>query len=129
MTGTGTSNTIQGEANMTFNGTTLAVTGSITATGDITAFQTSDNRLKENIIPILNALEKVRKLNGVKWEWSANARDAIKASPAFGLIAQNVNDVVPEVIRKDFEGYLQIDYSKLVGLLIEAIKELDAKLS
>jgi hypothetical protein len=114
---------------MTFNGSTLAVTGAITATGNITAYFTSDKRQKNNIHLIIDALEKVKKLNGVKWDWNEDNTDEVtKSLPATGLIAQEVDEVLPEVVIQRNDGYLAIDYSKMIGLLVEAIKELDAKI-
>ena len=61
------------EANMTFDGSTLAVTGAITATGDVTAFSTSDKNLKQNIVNIDSSLDKVSKINGVYYNWTKEA--------------------------------------------------------
>lgn len=79
---------------------------------------TSDERLKKNIVPIRDALAKVLALKGVNYNWKdTNGYD-------MGLIAQEVINVVPEVVHKDDNGYLSINYSKLVALIIEAIKEM-----
>jgi hypothetical protein len=101
----------------------LTVTGAITATGDITAFFTSDKRHKNNIQTIPNALEKVSKLNGVTWEWNDDVNEVTKSTPKTGLIAQEVQEVLPEVVKTREDGFLALDYSKMVGLLVEAIKE------
>jgi hypothetical protein len=120
---------LNGEPNMTFNGSTLAVAGAITATGNITAYYTSDKRQKENIHLILNALEKVKSLNGVKWDWNEENTDEVTQSlPKTGLIAQEVKEVLPEVVIEREDGFLALDYSKMLGLIVEAIKELDAKI-
>jgi hypothetical protein len=104
--------------------TTSAVTfASVTATGDIVAYSTSDKRHKNNIQLIPNALEKVSKLNGVTWEWNDDVEDVTKLSPKTGLIAQEVQEVLPEVVTERENGFLGLDYSKMVGLLVEAIKE------
>ena len=101
----------------------LTVTGAITATGDITAFFTSDKRHKNNIKTIPNALEKVTKLNGVTWEWNDDVNEVTKSTPKTGLIAQEVQEVLPEVVKTRDDGFLALDYSKMMGLLVEAIKE------
>ena len=101
----------------------LTVTGAITATGDITAFYTSDKRHKNNIQTIPNALEKVSKLNGVTWEWNDDVNEVTKSTPKTGLIAQEVQEVLPEVVKTREDGFLALDYSKMMGLLVEAIKE------
>jgi trimeric autotransporter adhesin len=96
---------------------------SVSATGDIVAFSGSDRRLKNNIINISDALNKVKQLNGVTWNWNEDANEVTKTAPTTGLIAQEVQEVLPEVVKEREDGYLGIDYSKMVGLLVEAIKE------
>ncbi len=99
------------------------VSGSITATGDVVAYSTSDKRHKNNIVNITDALAKVTKLNGVTWEWNEDVDDATKETPKTGLIAQEVQEVLPEVVKERGDGFLALDYSKTIGLLVEAIKE------
>jgi len=101
----------------------LTVTGAVTATGDITAFFTSDKRHKNNIQTIPNALEKVTKLNGVTWEWNDDVNEVTKSTPKTGLIAQEVQEVLPEVVKTRDDGFLALDYSKMMGLMVEAMKE------
>jgi hypothetical protein len=101
----------------------LTVTGAVTATGDITAYYTSDKRHKNNIQTIPNALEKVTKLNGVTWEWNDDVNEVTKSTPKTGLIAQEVQEVLPEVVKTRDDGFLALDYSKMMGLMVEAIKE------
>ena len=96
---------------------------SVSATGDIVAYSGSDRRLKNNIVNISDALNKVKQLNGVTWEWNEDANEVTKTAPSTGLIAQEVQAVLPEVVKEREDGYLGIDYSKMVGLLVEAIKE------
>ena len=107
----------------------LDVNGNIHAT----AFPTSsDIRFKKNITPLENSLEKVKKLQGVKYEWNEfvnSVRDGYKLNvPIIGLIAQDVEKIVPEVIdlwelSEDCKDARSIDYPRLTPLLIEAIKE------
>ncbi len=92
-------------------------TGNITASGDITAF--SDERLKTNIQTINNPLNKVLKLRGVTFE--KNGLNNI------GLIAQEVEKILPEVVHES-DGYKAVAYGNIIGLLIEAIKELNEKI-
>ena len=103
----------------------LTINGTITATGDITAFFTSDIRHKNNVQLIDNALDKVNALNGVTWEWNDDVDEVTKQTPKTGLIAQDVLDVLPEVVKTRENGFLALDYSKMIGLLVEAIKEQD----
>jgi hypothetical protein len=116
MTGTGTADTLNGEANLTFDGTTLSVTSTITATGNITAY--SDERLKTDIQTIDNALDKVMNLRGVTYTKSAER--------GMGVIAQEIEKVIPEVV-VDGE-YKSVAYGNIVGVLIEAIKDLKKEL-
>ena len=91
--------------------------GNWTAVGNITAY--SDERLKENIKTIPNALETVKKLRGVSFDRKDFGIKGI------GVIAQEIEQVLPEVV-VDGE-YKSVSYGNIVGLLIEAIKELEKK--
>lgn len=106
----------------------LTINGTITASGDITAYYTSDRRHKNNIKVITNALDKVKKLNGVTWEWNDDVNEVTKSTPTTGLIAQEVQEVLPQVVVERENGYLGLDYSKMMGLLVEAIKEQQIKI-
>jgi hypothetical protein len=102
-----------------------SITGDLTVSGTITGgdvIDLSDRKFKRNIAPIAEALDKVRRLKGVNFE-----RTDI---PGYhmGLIAQDVAEVVPEVVH-DTEHGLGVAYGNLVGLLIEAIKEQDARIA
>lgn len=99
--------------------TTSDVTfNSVTATQDICAF--SDSRLKQNVISIDNSLGKIEKLRGVSYELKSDI-----GISRLGLIAQEVKEIVPEVVSKDEETDMyKVSYQSLVPLLIEAIKEL-----
>ena len=99
----------------------VGVEGSLNVGGDVTAFASSDERLKDNIHIIPNALEKVKKLSGVTFEWN-NLSD--KTGSDVGVIAQEVEKVLPEVVTTRDDGYKAVRYEKLIPLLIEAIKEL-----
>lgn len=100
----------------------LWVNGSITATGDVTAF--SDKRLKDNIEIVDNALEKVKQLNGVTFTRN-DLEDKEKLH--IGLIAQDVQTVFPEAVKQNEDGILSVNYSGLIGALVETIKEMDSK--
>jgi hypothetical protein len=104
----------------------LKIQGDIAASGDIVAYYTSDKRLKDNIQPIENALDKVNELGGYTFDWNEELQKARKGHD-IGVIAQEVQSVLPEVVVERDNGYLGVDYQKLVPVLIEAIKELSAK--
>ncbi len=86
----------------------------------------SDVRLKENIHTIENALDKVTKLRGVHYEWID--KKSRGEGQRIGLIAQEIEKVIPEVVSQNDEGMKSVAYSPLVGVLIEAIKELKAEI-
>jgi hypothetical protein len=96
--------------------------GSWTSVGDITAF--SDERLKTNIKTIENALEKTLKMRGVSY----NRTDSDDKSDKVGVIAQEVFNVLPEVVKEGADGMLSVSYGNIVGVLIEAIKEQQAQI-
>ena len=104
------------------------VTGEIRATGDITAYYSSDIRLKENIQPITNALSKVEAISGKTYDWKEGF-ETIHSHTGndLGVIAQEVQSILPQIVTERETGYLAVDYIKLVPVLIEAIKELSAK--
>ena len=108
----------------------LSSTGdSIRASGDIVAFY-SDDRLKDRGDNIANALDKVQSLNGFHYTANETAQKfGYKANPQVGVSAQEVEAVLPEVVKDAAigHGYKTVDYAKLVPLLIEAIKELKAE--
>lgn len=105
----------------------LGVSGAINAGGEITAFATSDISFKTNIENITDALSKIEKLNGVTFNWNELAEEIENKDTSIkevGVIAQEVNEVLPEVVTVRDNGYMAVRYEKLVPLLIEAIKEL-----
>jgi hypothetical protein len=94
--------------------------------------QTSDKRLKTNITALNNSLSNVRKLNGVSYYWNEHAREYKNfntESKQIGLIAQEVESMYPEAVSTNKDGYKSVNYSSLVSVLIEAIKELDQKVT
>ena len=125
-TSTGTGSVVL-SASPTFTGTLAAAT--ITATGSITAYF-SDDRLKTRKGNIQNALAKVETLNGFHYEANETAQDlGYEAKPEVGISAQEVQAIMPEVVvpAPIDENYLTVHYDRMVPLLIEAIKELSAK--
>jgi hypothetical protein len=121
--------TLDSNGNLTITGSLgtgsgLSVSGSITATGDITAFFTSDRRLKNNISPIADALNKVNKISGNTFEWNENSG---KTGNDVGVIAQEIAEVIPEAVVERDNGYLAVRYELITPLLIEAVKELTSK--
>ena len=100
----------------------VTVTGALTATGDVTAF--SDETLKKDITTIENAIDICSKLRGVSYKWIKDDKASI------GVIAQEVEKVIPEVVHTtEHEGaeVKSVDYGKIIGVLINAINEQQAK--
>ena len=97
----------------------ISVTGTITATGDITAY--SDARLKTNVETISDALNLVRKLRGVTFTRLDTG------SRGIGVVAQELVSIVPEAVMAHEDDVLSVAYGNLVGVLIEAVKELSEK--
>lgn len=130
-TGTGTTDThadftfstgslVSASPTISHGANNVATTGSITAARCSAGafFATSDARLKTNVETIDGALEKCQRMRGVTFEYAAD-RGVVHV----GLIAQEVGAVFPSLVT-EIDGYQRVDYSKLVGVLIEAVKEL-----
>jgi hypothetical protein len=92
-----------------------ALSGAFTATGDITAF--SDARVKENIETIPNALDKVLSLRGVTYNKISESKSSM------GVVAQELLEVIPEVVHENEDGMYSVAYGNIVAVLIEAMKE------
>ncbi len=101
-------------------GDILSVRGDGNATLRGTLTQNSDARLKKDIVSIGNALEKIVQLNGYNYYWKD---DNIDASLQTGVMAQEVEKVMPHLVKKDEKGTLSVNYSGLVPLLIQSVKE------
>jgi hypothetical protein len=105
-------------------------TSGIVSSGSITAFGSpSDRNLKENIIPLTNSLEKVRALQGVSFNWKKDTQEhtITGLDSDIGLIAQNVQEIFPELVR-DQDGTLTLRERGLIAVLVEAVKEQDVKI-
>jgi hypothetical protein len=112
-------------------GPAWGATGEIRATAEITAYYSSDERLKENILPIDNALGKLRQLKGVMFDWKDDVVAGKGGEDGYfvrkhdtGVIAQEVEAVLPEVVAERADGFKAVRYEKLAGLIIQAINEL-----
>ena len=97
----------------------------ITAEGDVIAFSSSDKRLKDNLTLITKPLEKISKISGYEFDW--NDKQSTYSGHDVGVIAQEIEQIIPEVVTEREDGLKAVKYEKLVPLLIESIKELSAK--
>ena len=122
-TNTDTNTTYSAGNGLSLSGTTFSMsgsyTGSFTASGDITAY--SDDSLKTNVQVIDGALGKVEAIRGVTFERIEDG------SVSTGVIAQELEAVLPEAVKTDEEGLRHVAYGNITGLLIEAVKELSAQ--
>ena len=110
-------------------------TGQIRATNDITAYYSSDIALKENINPISNALDKISQIGGYTFDWTdkfikenGGEDDYFMRKKDTGIIAQEIEEILPEVVATRPNGTKAVKYDKLTPLLIQAIKELKTEL-
>ena len=110
---------------LTLTNSSATIDGALNVTGDITAFYTSDQRLKDNITPISDALNKVISISGNTFDWNEKSE---KEGSDVGVVAQEILDVLPEAVTTRENGYLAVRYEKLVPLLIEAIKDLKTEI-
>jgi hypothetical protein len=111
-----------------------STTGEIRATNDVTAFYSSDVALKENITNIPDPLESIQKLNGVLFDWKKEYIDKRGGEDGYfvrkkdvGVIAQEVEKVLPEAVAQRPDGIKAVKYDRLTCLLIEAVKKLSAQ--
>jgi len=108
--------------------------GNLTVSGDVVAYGSpSDKRLKENIKPIKSALDKVEKLQGVTFDWKDKKQNKAYDPDQdwkhdIGFIAQDVQKVVPELVRENEDGMLSMRHQGIAPILLEAIKELKAEI-
>jgi spore maturation protein SpmB len=105
-------------------------TGRIDATNDIVAYSSSDRRFKENITPIENALDKINQIGGYEFDWKEeNKIEHGYEGHDLGVIAQEIEAIAPELVQTRENGYKAVKYDKLVSVLIQAVKELSAKVT
>ena len=101
-----------------------ATDGRIDASNDIVAYSTSDIRLKDNIKKIDKALDKVNSIQGIEFDWVEKEEVHGNSGHDIGVIAQEIEKVLPDVVTTRDNGYKAVKYEKIVPLLIEAIKDL-----
>ena len=103
----------------------ITASGDIVAGGDVVAYYTSDIKLKDNVEVIQGSLNKIEGIRGVEFDWNDKAPVwAKERGHDVGVIAQEVQKVLPEIVVERKSGYLGVDYKRLVPLLIESVKEL-----
>jgi hypothetical protein len=100
-----------------------ATDGRIDASNDIVAYSSSDKRWKTNIKIIESPLEKLQKLSGVEFDWIEDSKLHGNSGNDVGVIAQEVELVLPQAVQTRDTGMKAVRYEKLIPLLIETIKE------
>ena len=113
------------EPNFDFAATAMWLdhSGTLRVTGDIIAYYSSDKRFKDNLVKINNPLVKINKLSGYDFNWNDKQDTYEKGSKDIGIIAQEIEEVLPEIVQTRKNGYKAVKYEKIVALLIEGIKE------
>jgi hypothetical protein len=95
------------------------------STGELSATDfnsLSDETLKENIIDIQGALDIVQSMRGVRFRWTSSGKESI------GMIAQEVEKILPEIVNTAYENKKTVAYGNMIGILVQAIKELNNKM-
>ena len=95
---------------------------------DVVAYASSDRRLKDNILPIENSLQKINQIGGYSFEWNVEKQNIYNGKD-YGVIAQEIEQILPELVDTRENGYKAVKYDRLVSLLIEGIKELNKEVS
>ena len=90
---------------------------------DVVAFASSDERYKDNIIPIRNPNEKIKQIGGYTFDWN-DKHEVFKGKKDIGVVAQEIEKVLPEIVETRDNGFKAVKYEKIVALLIESNKEL-----
>ena len=114
---------LSGSAASTGSFGTVYAADNVRAGGDVIAYYSSDERLKNNIITIQNPIDKVKQLRGVEYEWNGLQHTYPSGSKDTGIIAQDVRKVLPQIVKEKRDGYLGVRHDRLVGLLVESVKE------
>ena len=128
MTGTGRFgvNTTSPICNIGSTDIFLTVAGNAFLSGQL--FQSSDRRFKRNIQPIENAMDKIRAMEGTSYEMKTDEFPDMHfgEGPQFGFIAQDLEEILPEVTGQNEAGYYSVNYSMIIPVLTQALKEQDA---
>ena len=107
--------------------TTSTTVGLIRASNDVIAYASSDERLKENLLTISGSLDILKQINGYYFDWITMEGVHENEGHDIGVIAQEIEKVLPEVVTTRENGYMAVKYEKLVALLIQTNKELLAR--
>jgi len=133
----GASNTINGRTNTHIIGDNVSstvdhafyvgCTNGLYCDGDVIAYSSSDERLKDNITPLSGCLNKVLSLDAIEFDWNDNQQTY--SGHDIGLIAQQVQEIAPEIVTQRKDGFLAMKYEKVIPLLVGATQEQDAQIN
>ena len=112
------------DVRLSSNGTTLTVTGELKVTKDIIAFSSSDERLKDNKKCITDANNIINGLNNYCFDWNDKSD---REGAGIGVLAQDVQKVLPNAVCERDNGYLAVDYNQFIPVLLQRVKELSAE--
>jgi len=121
--------TLNNNSNVHFEGlmvgqTSGATGNTIRCVGDVVAYYSSDERLKNNIEPIKNSLDIVGELTGYEFDWDEEAQD-VYTGHDIGVLAQEVERVLPDLVEtREYNGYKAVKYEKIIAVLINAVNDL-----
>lgn len=120
---TGKNLVVTGSVDTTGNINVLEVVASsnIYSYGDVVASYSSDKRLKDNLTFITNPINKIKSIGGYEFDWN-NKQDTYTGHD-IGVVAQEIEEILPELVNTRKNGYKAVKYEKLVALLIEGVKE------
>jgi hypothetical protein len=99
----------------------ISGSGTLRMNGDIIAYYSSDERLKDNLIPIPSASYKITQIGGYEFDWNKESKDY--SGHDVGVIAQEIEKVLPEVVVTRGDGYKAVKYEKIIPLLVQGLKE------
>jgi hypothetical protein len=100
----------------------VTVDDTLHVTGDVIAYYASDRRLKDNIKPIEDSIDKIKMIGGYEFDWNSKSKN--NYGHDVGVIAQEIEEVLPELVGTRSDGFKGVKYEKLTALLIQANKEL-----
>ena len=107
--------------------TTAVLADNIYARDDLVASYSSDENLKDNIVVLDNALNSVESISGYSFDWNSKVGDYREGTPDYGVLAQEIENILPNAVTTNGRGYKTVSYNAVIPLLVEAIKELSAK--
>ena len=111
----------------TLANTTAIETGTVFARDDLVASYASDKHLKDNVLVIDSPINKLQQISGYSYVWNNNIEDHRVGTKDYGVIAQEIEEIMPEAVRMNARGHKTVNYNALIPLLIEAVKDLSAK--